>query len=171
MENASKALLIAGSVLIAILLVAMGVKTINSTSDMTEHVDTVSKSTAASSFNSQFLPYLSDSTSGVKAKSLVSKVLSHNATVSSDINDFSAASHQIHINLYADKDQTTHNSSDKDGDGVGDGHNWKPHELQDVYNRILDTANYKIKVNTNCSKYKGGYYNGYIICISIVPTT
>lgn len=158
MENASKALLIAGAVLIAILLIAMGIKTINSTSDMSEHVDTVSQSTAAASFNSQFLTYLSDSTSGVKAKALVSKVLSHNATVSSS-STFSVASHQIYINLY--KKDGSHTTSRQ-------GHNWTSQHLQNVYSAISDSSKYKIYV-TNCQEpgCQGGYYNGYVMCISI----
>lgn len=57
MENASKALLIAASVLIAIALIAIGIKILSSTSGVTKQVDQVSSSLEASIFNSQFTKY------------------------------------------------------------------------------------------------------------------
>lgn len=57
MENATKALLIAGSVLIAIVLIAVGIKILGSTSGVTEQVGQVSNSLEASIFNSQYTQY------------------------------------------------------------------------------------------------------------------
>lgn len=160
MENASKALLIAGAVLIAILLISVGIRIINSTSGMTEHVDTTSQSVAAATFNSQFLSYLSNSTSGTKAKALVSKIIAHNATVSS-ASTFSLNSHQIYVNLKDKNDK--HITTSKSG------HNWTSSELQDVYSKISDTSRYEIFVTTGCtmSGTNGGYYKGYVMCITI----
>lgn len=57
MENATKALLIAGSVLIAIVLIAVGIKILGSTSGVTEQVGQVSNSLETSIFNSQYTQY------------------------------------------------------------------------------------------------------------------
>lgn len=57
MENASKALLIAASVLIAIVLIAVGIKILGSAQGVTNSVDTVSQSLEVSIFNAQFTKY------------------------------------------------------------------------------------------------------------------
>ena len=163
MENASKALLIAGAVLIAILLISVGIKTFNSTQGMADQVDTTVDTTATSTFNAQFLSYLSNSTSAANARALVSKVLAHNARVSTG-SDFSAENHQIYLNLYKGPVKESGHDTDKGG------HNYTSGELQDVYNKISDTKKYKITVTPGCS-YPGGYYKGYVICLSIFPIT
>ena len=80
MENASKALLIAGSVLIAIVLIAVGIKILSSTTGITEQVGKISTTMEASIFNSQFEQYTGEKVSGVQVKSLIRIVLSNNAS-------------------------------------------------------------------------------------------
>ena len=78
MENASKALIIAGAVLIAILLISMGVMLVNSGKGVT---DTATKGMASEKiqiFNSQFTPYEGNK-SGTEVKSLINKVIASNA--------------------------------------------------------------------------------------------
>ena len=58
MENASKALLIAASVLIVILLIAFGMKIFNSTSGTGEQVEGVMKTTEITMFNNKFMAYV-----------------------------------------------------------------------------------------------------------------
>ena len=58
MENATKALLIAGSVLVAILLIAMGMKIFNSTSETTQQSQATMDATAITTFNTQFTGFL-----------------------------------------------------------------------------------------------------------------
>ena len=82
MENATKALLIAGSVLVAILLIAMGLRIFNSTSGTTEQSQKVMDTTAITTFNSQFDAGFSVSSkgtmsrkvTGVQANALIQKV-------------------------------------------------------------------------------------------------
>lgn len=100
MENSSKALLISGTVLIVILLISVGMKLFNSTSDLSDQVNLSSQSTAASNFNAQFTTYFSNSAPGYKAKALVSKLMEHNVKVSS-APTFSPENHQVHLNLYS----------------------------------------------------------------------
>ncbi|MBO5413184.1 MAG: hypothetical protein J6A29_02625 [Clostridia bacterium] len=154
MENATKALLIAAAVLIAIVLIAVSIKILSSTSGVTEQVDSVSNAMAASVFNSQYLPFVSNSTTGSQAKALTYKIMSNNSTVSS-ASRFSADKHQIYLNY--DLKSTT---------GVEYPHKWKQSDLQTIYDMISNTANYKITV-TNCGIYSGGYYKGYIVCMTI----
>ena len=75
MENASKALIIAGAILLAILLISLGIMI------FTQAQDTVTNSgmseAEAQSFNSKFTKYEGD-IKGTMVKSLVQEVLSNN---------------------------------------------------------------------------------------------
>lgn len=73
MENATKALLIAGAVLIAIVLIAVGIKILGSTQGVTNSVDGVSDAMSKSVFNSQFTDY-EGTQSGAEVKALLNKV-------------------------------------------------------------------------------------------------
>ena len=77
MENASKALIIAGSVLIAIVLIAVGIKILSSTAGVTEQVDKLSSNLEVSMFNSQFLQYEGDQR-GSQVKALLRLVQQNN---------------------------------------------------------------------------------------------
>lgn len=57
MENASKALLIAGSVLVVLILIGLGVLLINSTQDMTDQAQVSATAQGIQAFNSQFSQY------------------------------------------------------------------------------------------------------------------
>ena len=58
MENATKALLIAAAVLVVIVIIALGVRLLNSGSDVSDRAQTVSETTSASAFNAQFSGYI-----------------------------------------------------------------------------------------------------------------
>ena len=81
MENASKALIIAGSILIAILLIAFGVHTFNSTRGASEGVETTMNATEISSFNNKFLKYVGTNKNRGQALALINEVISHNGTM------------------------------------------------------------------------------------------
>ena len=163
MENATKALLIAGAILIALIFIGIGIGFANSGSGNADQFDSNMESVSATNFNAQFLPYISNSTSASKVKSLVKKVMAHNVKVSTGKN-FSAENHQVHLNLY-DKNGNHLTKSPLDPDPPG--HNYTSAQLQDIYNKISDTKKYKIAVTTGCETYSDGYYNGYLICLSI----
>ena len=57
MENASKALIIAGAILISILLISVGVMVMNSAGDVTGQAGESMQSAAIQSFNADFLNY------------------------------------------------------------------------------------------------------------------
>lgn len=93
MENASKALLIAASILIVIILIAFGMKTINSTAGTQESLETTMDATAKASFNNKFTSYVGNNKSASQAKGLANVVVSNNATDSN---------HQVSITITTD---------------------------------------------------------------------
>ena len=58
MENASKALVIAGAILISILLITIGVFIINSITGTTDELEGKMNNTAAETFNSGYTAYI-----------------------------------------------------------------------------------------------------------------
>lgn len=80
MENASKALLIAASILVVIILIALGMKTLNATKDTQDSVETTMEGTEMASFNNKFTSYFGNNKSAAQAKALASVVVSNNAT-------------------------------------------------------------------------------------------
>ena len=80
MENASKALLIAASVLVAILLIAFAVKTINNTKGIDESQQATMQTAEMSQFNSKFTQYSGSGKSAAQIKALANVVIANNAT-------------------------------------------------------------------------------------------
>lgn len=83
MENASKALIMAGSVLLAILIISLGVmiynnysKKVADNSDLTEQEITA--------LNSKILPYVGDNVSGSKVNALITVVYAMNRNLEGD---------------------------------------------------------------------------------------
>ncbi len=126
MENASKALIIAGAILISILLISVGILVMNSTGDVQQSMEDEMNSTAIQTFNSKFSGYIGTQ-SGTIVRSLCSIVTASNAssayqveieyngttyTTNSDIATLSAS-----INT---KNNYTVVVSDESGDGYYD---------------------------------------------------
>ncbi len=80
MENASKALIIAGAILISILLISVAIMVISSTQgtqdQMTQQMDATEKST----FNAQFTNFIGENRSASQVKALFEKVTASNAS-------------------------------------------------------------------------------------------
>ena len=79
MENASKALIIAGAILIAILLISVAVIIINSTGSMQDRVGKSSDTMEIQTFNSNFTVYEGENVSASQVRALLSLVKSSNA--------------------------------------------------------------------------------------------
>lgn len=159
MENASKALLIAAAVLIAIIIVSLALMLITSNSDTVSEGASTLDSASVEAFNNKFLCYLSNSAPGATAKALAQAVLQNNASINKS--HFSPEDHHVYLNFYPPNENSN------------GGHHWKPSAIQNnVYNKISNTKRYKISV-TQCGgsysgkPFTGGYYNGYVICLSI----
>ena len=83
MENASKALIIAGAILLAILLISLGIMIFNQAQDTV----TNSGMTEAelTSFNNKFLKYEGDAVKGTMVKSMVQEVKAANQNASDGV--------------------------------------------------------------------------------------
>ena len=82
MENGSKALIIAGAILLAILIIGLGVYIYNQASNTVS--DTGMDQIAIRQFNAQFEPYIMDNASGSIALALYDTVLVNNNTATPD---------------------------------------------------------------------------------------
>ena len=80
MENASKALLIAGAILIAILLISVAVLIINSTSSMSDRVSKQSSTMDTQSFNANLLSYTGDNLTIATVKELLTTIIAINGS-------------------------------------------------------------------------------------------
>ena len=101
MENASKALIIAGAILLAILLISLGIMIFNQAQDTV----TNSGMTEAelTSFNNKFVKY-EGKQKGTMVKSMIQEVKSNNAN--------SSDSHNIIVKLKADADGSLTETTD-----------------------------------------------------------
>ncbi|MCL2342250.1 MAG: hypothetical protein FWC53_04370 [Firmicutes bacterium] len=79
MENASKALIIAGAILIAILLISVGIMVMNSVNKPIDQSKNQADAQAVEMFNSKFTGYVG-SQSAASVKSLLTSVAASNAT-------------------------------------------------------------------------------------------
>lgn len=82
MENASKALVIAGAILVSILIIGLGMMIFNNVSGFadTSSVDAL----AVETYNKDFVTYEGTNVKGTNAKALVNKVIQHNLANSTD---------------------------------------------------------------------------------------
>lgn len=78
MENASKALLIAGAILIVILLIAVGMMVYNSSRGSIDEAVSQMSSQEMEMFNKQFTQYSGTKVSGSNVKALIERVNSNN---------------------------------------------------------------------------------------------
>lgn len=141
MENASKALLIAASVLIVILLIAMGVKVFNSTSGTTDQVEGTMSSTEVAMFNNKFLQHVGANKSKAQAVSLLNQVIANNSSTSNS---------RVYVTLQ--KDGTTNGAA---------------HTVSDI-NNIINGENGQSLLNQNAFTIEVGYGNaGYVNLVKI----
>jgi hypothetical protein len=79
MENASKALLIAGAILIVILLIAVGMMVYRGAQGSIQKAIGSMSSTEKDIHNSQFEPFVGTKVSGSNVRSLLSKMITNNS--------------------------------------------------------------------------------------------
>mgnify|MGYP004489331069 CR=1 FL=1 len=84
MENATKALLIAAAVLIAIILISLGVSIVNSAQDQINQSSNALNSAEIESFNSKFRSYEGAAVSGTKVRTLARAVIQNNQSQDDD---------------------------------------------------------------------------------------
>ena len=84
MENASKALIIAGAILIAILLISVGLVVFNSTKGVTDQAGELGRTMSAEVFNNQFTQYFGDRVRGSTVRELINRIDVYNASNGND---------------------------------------------------------------------------------------
>ncbi len=84
MENASKALLIAGAILIAILIIGIGMMVFNGIGSITDQQGAKVDAMAIQMFNAEFEGYKGTNVSGANVKALLSAIIANNTTYSTD---------------------------------------------------------------------------------------
>ena len=82
MENASKALIIAGAILLAILIISLGILIYNQASSVVN--DNAMSTVEIQQFNQQFTQYEGDSVRGSTVRALYQAVLANNVSQDSD---------------------------------------------------------------------------------------
>lgn len=140
MENASKALLIAGAILIAIVLISIGMMILSSSQDVLDSVGDQTTSQAVTTFNTTFTAY-QGTQKGSAIRSLLQTVSSNNAT------NTSTSEHIINVIINSSKGESlasTNNST----------------ELLQAAANIVSSAKYKVVMSAVDSE-------GYITEITI----
>ena len=82
MENASKALIIAGAILLSILIISLGIMIFKQASGVVD--SNAMDEVAVSSFNQKFLQYEGDNVRGANVNSLLQSIVQNNLTNSDD---------------------------------------------------------------------------------------
>ena len=83
MENASKALIIAGAILLSILIISLGIMIFNQASGVVD--SNAMDEVAVSSFNQKFAQYEGENVRGANVKALLSTIAQNNLTNSDDL--------------------------------------------------------------------------------------
>lgn len=119
MENASKALIIAGAILISILLITVGIAVMNSAGSATDDVGSTADSMARQTFNAQFTAYEGSGKSANDVKALFSLVRSSNGSNGYTATKISATKPTGHttapdkyVYVYSKKDVTITSTSE-----------------------------------------------------------
>ena len=171
MENASKALIIAGAILIAILLISVGILVMNSMNKPIDQAASESDSMSAQIYNSKFIPYFGDRVSGRDLKTLLQQIMINNS--GKDEND------AITLVVHSIDPNTGEYNANPSYSGLFPGkvkhghihHIYTTEHINMLYNFILNNKYYKVGPSINCtdnSNKPGGYFSdGKIGCIKI----
>ncbi len=86
MENSAKALIMAGAILVAVILISISIVVLNSTSDAREQANSKVNSTEVQSFNNQFSSFTGGLVNASQVKSLILLINANNAHYGFDKN-------------------------------------------------------------------------------------
>lgn len=110
MENASKALIIAGAILIAILLISVGIVVLNSTSGVTDEAENLGDTMSVQVFNQQFAKYCGENVRGSTVRDLKTYVESYkHSKDASDPNVDLVGADSINVSSYYNVNITGYN--------------------------------------------------------------
>ena len=121
MENASKALIIAGAILLAILIISLGIMIYNQASGVVNN--NAMNEVDISTFNNKFTQYEGTNVRGAQVKALIQQVVTNNVSNSED------ASRQVDVTISGKTTQ-------------------KPTSASDLTGQISTGKTYKVETNT-----------------------
>lgn len=107
MENASKALIIAGSILIAIMIISLGIVIFNRFGNSAKKMANMDKQEIAA-FNSKITPYVGNHVSGTQVNTLLQYCLSVNMSAKQSGNTYQAISVSVNGATTLDKDSISY---------------------------------------------------------------
>lgn len=114
MENASKALIIAGAILISILLIAVSMYIYNSASGTIEKAGDGMTENEKNAYNSKVSSYIGDSKNAQDVKSLIEAIISNNNANVEKSGQYIAIRHDIVVNPRIDNSADTTNIKGED---------------------------------------------------------
>lgn len=138
MENASKALIIAGAILLAIAIIGVGMAVFNNASDSVSGTDMSSEEVTA--YNSEFDSYEGNAVRGSRVKTLINTVKQHNLTATDD-------SEKVQVLTAAGETEVSVDEVDVDGAASTTG-------LQETANGIQSGRTYQVSFGYDPSSGK-----------------
>ncbi len=150
MENASKALIIAGSILISILIIGVGVMIFSNVSDIF-NTGTVDEQ-AVTTYNDPFTRYGGEQVSGSQVKALCEAVRNHNLTYATDTSKL--------IELYSGEDTSANATLAKRDAASIDTTKTETGAISTIKNTIKSGYTYKVTFGYDS---KTGYLT--VVCI------
>lgn len=141
MDNASKALIIAGAILLAVAIIGIGIYIYSAAnSTIKDSMDSMD-ATSAFAFNQRFSVYMNKAISGTQVKQFLDEVINNNTKYPDTF---------IYVNAY---------------DYIVPGnykftHKRKQADIETIKSNINNRTLYYISVTTGCGTFKGGYRDG-----------
>ena len=186
MENASKALIIAGAILISILLIAVSVYIYNASQDTITGAGSSMNQQARDAYNSKFTSYVKDNASATDVRALIDNIISSNNENVNSMGKFVSIQHDVNADVaFSPKSDLTSDSKNKSHTAtVSDAEITKADEGMDTYyigvagdnDNDDDTVSgaaakmSKLKAKINSGKrytVAATYASGLIVAISI----
>ncbi len=160
MENASKALLIAGAILICIVLISVGMMIVSSATDVVDSSTDTTKSQAVQAFNSTFNNYQGNQ-KGSAIKTLLETISTSNSTnasghkigVTLDDKWSNETTNTLHLGVEAGRTTSTAELTSPVGTVT-------PSQISSAAAEIVSSGKYKVKVTNKDAE-------GYILDIYI----
>ena len=152
MENASKALIIAGAILIAILLISVGILVMNSVNKPLDAATGEADSQAVQMYNAKFTNYAGSGKTATEVRQLLTLVETNNSTDKKHYIDVTYKVKGTNVGL----DYTTNARN-------GSNNRYSNLSIGDIINKIEKNKNYKIILyyaEAN-GKYKGSFSYSY----------
>ena len=144
MENASSALIIAGAILLAILIIAIGIYIFNSAQGTIDSSLQSMSSQEKDAFNSQFTSYQGDKISGSNVKALMTKLAANYGSYADEPSKVPS------VNFYKKSTNTTADLT-ASYDSVSTSATGYTDDISEIRNATVNKHTYKVEMNFGAS--------------------